>query len=157
MPHISIKQKETIRRTLDPNSPTYGNATASAKLVYKGKPQSCRIAGQRALKKLPQVAEELFPNIPISEIKTELTVEWVLDKLKLLAQNSKRASDKIRATELIGKYLQMFKDFSTTETRTVTAKSEDELDKEFREISGKYKDRAETLDTQGTQSKDNLT
>jgi len=146
---LTFKQRETIKAYIDPNSSSYGNAKESAKKFYKCSDNSASELGSRAIKKLNQVElpssnTGINPNsktIP-SNIKAELTVEWVLDKLKSFSQDSKaRTADKIRATELIGKYLQMFKDFSTVETKPITAKTEEDLDKEFREISGKYREK----------------
>lgn len=42
--------------------------------------------------------------------KNCITVDYVLGNLKQLAENSKNEADKIRATELLGKYLAMFTD-----------------------------------------------
>ena len=134
---LTFKERETIKNYIDPNSPTYCNATESAKKVYKCTNHSARVVGCKAVKKLALFS---LPSDSKSEIRSELTVEWVLDKLKDKARNSRRDSDQLKATELIGKYLQMFKDFSTVELKDNKVRSEDELDREFKEISGRYKE-----------------
>ena len=83
----------------------------------------------------------------LKKITEELTPEWVLNVLKRKVSDSKRDADQIRATELIGKYLQMFKDFSTTEVKQITPRTEEDLDKEFRTISEKYRSEQEEIST----------
>jgi len=42
------------------------------------------------------------------DVLTEITEGWIIDKLKLFALTSKKTSDKLRATELLGKWKALF-------------------------------------------------
>lgn len=60
--------------------------------------------------------------------KTMITEEYVLNNLKTLAEESKWPGDRIRANELLGKYLAMFTDKVKSEgTLTMTDKEKQEL------------------------------
>lgn len=44
------------------------------------------------------------------DIKSKITVEYILNKLNKEVLEAKNSADRIRATELLGKYLAMFKE-----------------------------------------------
>jgi len=53
------------------------------------------------------------------EVKaSDITVDWVVNQLtKELVAKDAKASDRIRVTELLGKYLNMFRDAQTTQVQ----------------------------------------
>ena len=64
-----------------------------------------------------------------NSILNEITEEWIIDKLKGFVLNSKRASDKIRATELLGKWKAMFTDKTEVkQSKDLTPEQEQAID-----------------------------
>ena len=67
----------------------------------------------------------------LDDIKDRITVEYVLNNLKKLAETSKNKADRIRANELLGKWLAMFTD-------KYQGKSEVEITETGKSILDKY-------------------
>jgi hypothetical protein len=62
------------------------------------------------------------------DVKKLLSIEWVLEKLKNLALESKNESDRIRSLELIGKWKAMFIDKADiSQTVVIKAEEKEEL------------------------------
>jgi len=129
---LSLKEKLTIQRIIDPDSPTFDNKTQSAMRTYNtSNAKSASVLGHRAMLKLEQARKE---NPELIKSVEEVTPEWVLDKLKNKATNSRKDSDQIRSLELLGKYHALFKDYQQTEVIDDKQESLDDLDKEFRDL-----------------------
>jgi len=87
---------------------------AMPKAGYKCRGDNARSWGSR-LEKKPNIQEEIQKEKLNIFDKSCITVEYVLGNLKHLAEVARNEADKIRATELLGKYLAMF-----TEKQEVT-------------------------------------
>lgn len=133
--NLTPKERATLKLYTDPNSPTYLNATKSAHKVYStSNLNSARSLGGRVVReKLPLIATTDIS----TDIREKLTPEWILTKLKDEVEvKAKRSSDRIKALELIGSFkdLSMWKQNISQETTITTPESENDLDKEFREL-----------------------
>tara|TARA_R110000868_G_scaffold161818_1_gene392691 strand:+ start:454 stop:897 length:444 start_codon:yes stop_codon:yes gene_type:complete len=83
-----------------------GNATKSAKLAgYNATAQSYREIGHQNLTKV-----DIKSAIQNKLIKDKINPTYVLSGISTIADSSKRDNDKLRAYELLGKYLKLFTD-----------------------------------------------
>jgi phage terminase small subunit len=83
-----------------------GNATQSAKLAgYNTTNKSHRAIGAQNLTKL-----NIKKAIQSKLIKDKINPTYVLSGISTLAESSSKDSDKLRAYELLGKYLKLFTD-----------------------------------------------
>lgn len=83
-----------------------GNATKSAKLAgYNATEQSYREIGHQNLTKV-----DIKRAIQNKLIKDKINPTYVLSGISTIADSSKRDNDKLRAYELLGKYLKLFTD-----------------------------------------------
>lgn len=127
---LTLKERSSILATLDPASDTFGNMTASVKKYYKTTTNgSAQQIAHRNLKKVSKVKLT-------SDLTEPLTADWVISRLKLLAETAKGEQNRIRALELLGKYkeLQLFKEVTQVENVTITTKEESDLDAEFKSL-----------------------
>lgn len=85
------------------------NATIAYKLTYGVEYESAMVEASRLLRndKIKKMIEDKLREF---DIKNVVTIEFVLNNLVFQALNAKNSSDKIRANELLGKYLAMFTD-----------------------------------------------
>ncbi len=83
------------------------NATIAYKLTYGVGYESAMVEASRLLRndKIEKMIEDRLREL---DIKNVVTIEFVLNNLVFQALNAKKSSDKIRANELLGKYLAMF-------------------------------------------------
>ena len=104
MPNLTPKQVAFAREY-----PVDRNATQAAIRAGYSK-NTAASAGSRLLKNV-KVASLLVKSEARSAKKAELSVDWVLEKLREEAEDATNVgSARIRAQELIGKHIGMFKD-----------------------------------------------
>ncbi len=83
-----------------------GNATKSAKLAgYTTNNNTLRNIGATNLTK-PNIAKAIKSKL----LKDKISPEYVISGISTLAESSSKDSDKLRAYELLGKYLKLFTD-----------------------------------------------
>ena len=104
------KQVDKIRKAKYKASRLQGNSIAQSLRDAGYSEGRARISSGNTIVKVSE------PEI-MNEIKaSDITVEWVVNRLtqELVAPDAK-ASDRIRVSELLGKYLNMFKDTQNTQ------------------------------------------
>ena len=125
---MSLKQKRWLE-----NYSLHGNATRAAREAG----YSC--SNPRSFQ---QIARENLRRLGCWTVKNEelrretssiLTKDEVLENLSGLALKAKKDADKIRASELMGKYHTLFKDYQVTESLDDKKETPEELTKRFQE------------------------
>jgi hypothetical protein len=139
---LSPKARQFFKLYTDEhNKPAYLNATESAFQVYNCKSRtSAQAIGYALVKKY-------FATLRPEDIKPHLTPEFIVGRLLSLANDSRRDGDKLRALELLGKTMAMFKD--SVEKKDITVdkpKSLDEIDKEYSELVSRRQPKANSVD-----------
>jgi phage terminase small subunit len=110
---LTLKQRRFIDYYLQT-----GNATKSAKLAgYTTTKHSLEVIGSQNLRKV-EVARAINTKLQAQKINPE----YVLSGISTLADTSKRDSDKLRAYELLGKYLKLFTDVEESKPTEIILK-----------------------------------
>lgn len=107
---LSIKQKTFIAEYLKD-----GNATRSA-ITAGYSEKTAKEQGARLLTNV-NVKDELAKRFKRQQERTEITADYVLNGIKAVAESTEKDNDKLKAFELLGKYLKLF-----TEKTEVTGK-----------------------------------
>ena len=98
---LTLKQRRFVDYYLQT-----GNATKSAKLAgYTTNNNTLAVIGAENLIK-PNIKRAIQARL----IKDKITPDYVLSGISTLAEQGNRDSDKLRAYELLGKYLKLFTD-----------------------------------------------
>ena len=98
---LSLKQQKFIDYYLNT-----GNAYKSAKLAgYKGDDNTLRVIGAQNLTK-----HNVKQAIKSRLIKDKITPDYVLSGISTIADSSTKDNDRLKAYELLGKYLKLFTD-----------------------------------------------
>ena len=98
---LTLKQKRFVDYYLQT-----GNATKSAKLAgYTTNNNTLAVIGAENLIK-PNIKRAIQAQL----IKDKITPDYVLSGISTLAEQGSKDSDKLRAYELLGKYLKLFTD-----------------------------------------------
>ena len=100
---LSIKQITFIAEYLKD-----GNATRSA-IAAGYSEKTAKEQGARLLTNV-NVKEELAKRFKRQQERTEITADYVLNGIKAVAENTEKDNDKLKAYELLGKYLKLFTD-----------------------------------------------
>ena len=87
------------------------NATQSAIKANYAKP-SANVTGSKLLTN-PNIIRAIDAITDVLKQENKLTVEWIEQKIKEIAENSTKDDTKLRALELLGKILGAFKDNTT--------------------------------------------
>lgn len=85
-----------------------GNATRSA-IAAGYSEKTAQEQGARLLSNV-MVKEELAKRFQRLQERTEITADYVLNGIKTVAENTEKDNDKLKAYELLGKYLKLFTD-----------------------------------------------
>ena len=85
-----------------------GNATRSA-IAAGYSEKTAQEQGARLLSNV-MVKEELAKRFKRQQERTEITVDYVLNGIKSVAESTEKDNDKLKAYELLGKYLKLFTD-----------------------------------------------
>ena len=85
-----------------------GNATRSA-IAAGYSEKTAQEQGARLLLNV-MVKEELAKRFQRLQERTEITADYVLNGIKTVAENTEKDNDKLKAYELLGKYLKLFTD-----------------------------------------------
>lgn len=111
--NLTLKQLKFIDYYLNT-----GNASKSAKLAgYTGSYDYLRYRGHKNLNN--KLIREAIKN---RITKDNITPEYVLLGISKIADNTDKASDKLRAYELLGKYLKLFTDNEPDKPSTIILK-----------------------------------
>jgi hypothetical protein len=98
---LSLKQSKFVDYYLQT-----GNASKSAKLSgYNGNDATIRAIGAENLTK-PLIKQAIKSRL----IKDKITPDYVLSGISTIADNSSKDVDRLKAYELLGKYLKLFTD-----------------------------------------------
>lgn len=130
---LTPKERTFLRLYLDETSKdTYLNKTASALRVYNttNRFSACSIGNR--------IVKTKLNNETLNRIKEPLTGDYIVERLKKLANDSRRDSDKIRALELLGKTkdLCLFRESSDVKIENTVNKSHTsaDIDREYKEL-----------------------
>lgn len=95
-----------------------GNASKSAKLAgYNTNENTYRVIGAENLTK-PNIKKAIQDKL----IKDKISPTYVLSGISTIADTSKRDNDKLKAYELLGKYLKLFTDTDTNKPTEIILK-----------------------------------
>jgi len=101
MKKLTLKQQRFVDYYLQT-----GNATQSARLAgYNTNQRTMEVIGSENLSK-PEIKRAIQTKL----IKDKIDPTYVLSGISTIADTSKRDNDKLRAYELLGKYLKLFSD-----------------------------------------------
>ena len=131
-------QAQTPKETKPLNTPKIKELSLKDKAFAKQLP----LNGYNQLKTYQQVFDTTYDNAQAHasrktkqmvenggiDVLNEIDERWIINKLKTFVLNSKKSSDKIRATELLGKWKALFTDKIETKDTTLTPELENALD-----------------------------